>query len=193
MGDWDNLSPEHKIKALLELTGDERWGWVAYRTCYKPELETAWEAFKSLVDSRTRQRVARSDAPDIAGKMDWAYVEDRKGLDGTSRDELRSLFQKRARAENPAAGEPPPAGCSRGSRHAYFLQVDEPALRSLCGGRDTGDMHVNIVRGWDGGTGEADDGADWMKLPLSKFDLELYVELDNDESWFNRYTSPEDE
>ncbi|KAI0198288.1 hypothetical protein F4808DRAFT_462935 [Astrocystis sublimbata] len=102
MEDWDHFSTEQKLKTLLKLsTNNTKWGWIVYRTCYKPELDTAWATFKSMVDARTRQRIVRSDETDIADQMDWVFVEDAQGLEGASCDELMRRFQKWARAENP--------------------------------------------------------------------------------------------
>ncbi|KAF3005249.1 hypothetical protein E8E14_004939 [Neopestalotiopsis sp. 37M] len=160
MHEWDNLSAEGKIQWLLNNAGDAKWGLVVYRTCYRPELDAAWENFKSAVVSTARQRVAESDAPDIANKMDWA------------------------RAENPSwdiDGE----RHGRGSRYSCFIQVDEAALLSMAAGPDAADTtpssgrpYVNIVRGWE----DAENVEDWMKIQTDMLDADFYVELDNDEA-----------
>lgn len=190
MDEWDNLSAEGKIQWLLNNAGDAKWGLVVYRTCYRPELDAAWENFKSVVVSTARQRVARSDAPDIANKMDWVFIEDQTHLDGTPRRELKRRFRDWARAKNPGwdiDGE----RHSRGSRYSCFIQVDEAALLSMAAGPDAADTtqssgrpYVNIIRGWE----DAEDVEDWMKIQIDMLDNDFYIELNNDEAWyvFNR-------
>ncbi|KAI8626669.1 hypothetical protein F5Y19DRAFT_478329 [Xylariaceae sp. FL1651] len=100
--EWDGFSAERKIRWLLSNAGDTKWGWVVYRTRYKPEFDTAWEIVKSATQKRARQRIARSDAPDIADKVDWVFVEDRESLEGVLRKELKRRFRDWARAESPS-------------------------------------------------------------------------------------------
>jgi hypothetical protein len=145
-----------------------------------------------------RQRIARSDAPDIADKIDWVFVEDRKNLDGASREELKRRFRDWARAENPGWNIDEEK-CGRGSRYTFFIQVDEPALLSIATGFDAylaegnGRPYVKILRAWDDVVGieaaEVSDSEDWMKLQTDWLNLDFYVELDNDEAWYTFYTS----
>jgi hypothetical protein len=78
----------------------------------------------------------KSDAPEVADKLEWTFVEDRAALDGASRTQLRERFkqwaaqaifteQPRAQAQ---AQEDPTFGIPR---YDYFIQVDEEALQSV--------------------------------------------------------------
>lgn len=187
--EWEDLSSERKIQWLLNNAGDSKWGWVVYRSCYKPEFDTAWESVKSVTEETARQRVATSDAPDIADKMDWVFVEDRENLDGASREKLKRRFRVWARAENPGWNVDEEK-YGRGSRYTFFIQVDEAALRSIATG--DGRPYVNIVRGWeDAATAEGADGEDWMKIQTDALNLGFYVELNNDEASYTVYTPPD--
>lgn len=95
--EWYDLSPERQIQWMLN-SGDTEWGWVIYRCTYKPELQWAWESFKNLVEYRTRKAIADSDAPDIAEKLDWAWVEDPE-LEGASLNALKLRFRAWVRAD----------------------------------------------------------------------------------------------
>ncbi|KAI3318139.1 hypothetical protein HD806DRAFT_325466 [Xylariaceae sp. AK1471] len=202
--EWCDLSTERKIQWHIN-AGDAEWGWVVYRTCYKPEFDTAWEIVKSATEKRARQRIAQSDAPDIADKMDWVFVEDRESLEGVSRNELKRRFRDWARAENPSWNVDE-AKYSRGSRFTYFVQVDEPTLLSIATGSDAYPLgkgskrcpYVKIVRGWDNAVvaeaaaAESDsDVEDWMNLHMDTLNIDFYVELDNDEAWYSFYTPPD--
>lgn len=186
--EWEALSPEAKIKWLLGDDADGKWGWVIYRCTYTPALDGQWEDFKRLVVEQTRKAVAESDAPEIADKLDWVFIED-PALEGASLDELKRRFRTWARAESPNWDiDNAPNG--RGSRHTYFIQVDQDALSS---------GEVNIVRGWQDPlppeeafeeTGEPVDNEDWMKIQRSMLAPYFYVEMDNDEFWYAHYRPP---
>ncbi|KAI0186409.1 hypothetical protein EV127DRAFT_411208 [Xylaria flabelliformis] len=200
--EWDDLSAERKIQWLLSNAGDTKWGWVVYRTCYKPEFDTAWEIIKSATEKRARRRITQSDAPDIADKMDWVFVEDRESLEGVLRKELKRRFRNWARVENPGWNIDEEK-YGRGSRFTFFVQVDEPTLLSIATGSDAeessnGRPYVKIVRGWDdavvaeaAATEGDSDGEDWMKLHISALNIDFYIELDNDEAWYSFYTPPD--
>ncbi|KAI1113745.1 hypothetical protein F5Y14DRAFT_417120 [Nemania sp. NC0429] len=201
--EWYDLFTERKIQWLVSTAGDAKWGWVVYRTCYKPEFDSAWEIIKSAAEDRARRRIARSDAPDILDKMDWVFVEDPESLEGASHEELKCRFREWSRAENPG-WDIDEEMCSRGSRYSFFIQVDEPALLSIATSSNsypagaTSGPYVKIVRGWDdpviseAAAAEGDsDGEDWMKLHMSTLDIDFYVELDNDEAWYSFYTPPD--
>ncbi|KAF2965793.1 hypothetical protein GQX73_g7771 [Xylaria multiplex] len=203
--EWYDLSTERKIQWLVNEGGDAKWGWVVYRTCYKPEFDTAWGIVRFATEEKARQRIVQSDAPDIADKMNWVFVEDPEGLEGVSREELKRRFRDWARSENPGWNIDDEKG-SRGSRYSFFIQVDEPALLSIATGSDsypageagTSGPYVKIIRGWDyavvseaAAAAEDDsDGEDWMKLHISTLDIDFYVEFDNDEVWYSFYTPP---
>ncbi|KAI1779035.1 hypothetical protein F4818DRAFT_237359 [Hypoxylon cercidicola] len=178
---WDDLSAEHKMQWLLNNAGDTKWGWVVYRSCYKPEFDSTWDNVKSVAEETARQRVAASDAPDVADKMDWVFVEDRENLDGASREELKRRFRDWVRAENPGRNIDEEK-YGRASRYTFFVQVDGPSLRGI----PTGDGHpyVSLVQSWEG---EADTSEDWMKIQTNALNLGFYVELNNDETWYTVY------
>ncbi|KAL6815346.1 hypothetical protein GGI42DRAFT_362756 [Trichoderma sp. SZMC 28013] len=198
---WDDLSDERKIQEILNSgSSEEKWGWVIYRCSYKPELQSTWESFKHLVDKRTRKEIAESDAPDIADKLDWVFVEDPE-LEGASLDELKRRFRAWARSEVQGRFDIDDTTTffSRGSRYEYFIQVDEAALLSLVG--DPSNGHVNIVRAWvdplppDEATdefGDAIDIEDWMKIKADMVAPYFYIEMDNPEMWYVNYSPPPD-
>lgn len=200
--EWYDLSVERQIKWLLDAAYD-KWGWVIYRCTYKPELQGAWESFKNLVESKTRKEIADSDAPDIAEKLDWAWIEDPE-LEGASLDELKRRFRAWVRTDKKDSSfvyDVHTATYSLGSRYSYFIQVDEESLLSCLreAGVDLNRGHVNIVRGWVDSLapeeatdefGNVLDVEDWMKIQASMVDSGFYVELDDNESWYAYYMSP---
>ncbi|PKK53641.1 hypothetical protein CI102_985 [Trichoderma harzianum] len=178
---WDDLSDERKIQWLLKSgSSEEKWGWVIYRCSYKPELQSTWESFKRFVDDKTRK--------EIADKLDWVFVEDPE-LEGASLDELKRRFRAWARSEVQGEYDIDTTSYNRGSRHGYFIQVDEAALLSLVKGLSNG--HVNIVRGWvdslppEEATDEFGDAIgieDWMKIRASMVAPYFYIDLDDEEA-----------
>jgi hypothetical protein len=197
--EWYDLSPEGKIQWLLNSGAEDKWGWVIYRCTYKPELDGYWKEFKRRVEAESRKLIAESDAPGIAEKLDWVFVEDPE-LENASRDELKRRFREWARVKNPNC-DIDNIRHGRGARYTYFIQVDEDALLSIAdtpnNSRNQG--HVNIVRAWqdllplDEATdqfGEAEDSADWMKMKVDMMDAEFYIELDDDEAWYTFYRPP---
>ncbi|KAL6838120.1 hypothetical protein V8C40DRAFT_231633 [Trichoderma camerunense] len=197
--EWYDLSDERKIQWMLNSgSSEQKWGWVIYRCSYKPELQSTWESFKDLVEKRTRKKIAESDAPDIADKLDWVFVEDHK-LEGASLDELKHRFRAWARSEVQGGYDIDTTSHNRGSRHTYFIQVDEAALLSLVGGSSNG--YVNIVRGWVDSLppkeatdefGDAIDIEDWMKIQADMVAPYFYVNLENEEAWYAHYSPPPD-
>lgn len=129
---WNGTTspPSVSLSGFLDDRADTKWGWVVYQTCYKPEFDSAWESVKSATEKTARLRVAKSDAPGVADKMDWVFVADREDLDGASREELKRRFRDWTRAENPGWNIDKESH-GRGLRYSYFLQVDEPALVSI--------------------------------------------------------------
>jgi len=183
--DWDALSAESKIKWLLG-DGDEKWGWVVYRSAYAPALaDSQWEDFKRRLEERTPRAVAQSDAPDIADRLDWVFVED-LALDGASLAELKHHFHTWARAECPG-WDVGGAGSGRGSRYTYFVRFDADGLLN---------GEVNLVRGCEGEEAaeemgdDGDGNEDWMRIRESMLAPGFYVEMDNDESWYAHHRPP---
>ncbi|KAK1255071.1 hypothetical protein MKX08_009066 [Trichoderma sp. CBMAI-0020] len=190
--EWYDLSPARQIQWMLE-PGDNKWGWVIYRCTYKTELQGPWEKFKNLVEYRIRKAIANSDAPDIAEKLDLAWIEDSQ-LEGAPLSELKHRFREWARTETQHNFDPSAHSSEFGTRYSNFIQVDEESLVSClreCG-VDLHGGHVNIVRGWADGLapeeatdefGDALDAEDWMKIPASEIIPSTYMEFDNDEMW----------
>ncbi|KAK3177857.1 hypothetical protein K4F52_009409 [Lecanicillium sp. MT-2017a] len=205
--DFYNLSAEAKIRYDLNHGGPPRWGWVIYRTCYQPELDAAWEAFKQYFERELRTEIVESDAPEIADKADWAIIEDPE-LDGASMEQLKSRFRDWARADS--NGGVDKSSYSRGPRYEVFVQVDEAALRSFLGhrvrpnspatGLSVKKGHVNLVLGWKESVqpgGEVDengdvDNEDWMMIPTTMLRSDFYLEIGDEEQWFHFYSPPSD-
>ncbi|EHK40491.1 uncharacterized protein TrAtP1_006595 [Trichoderma atroviride] len=198
--EWYDLSPARQIQWMLE-SGDNKWGWAIYRCTYKPELQGPWEKFKNLVECRIQKAIVDSDAPDIAKKLDLAWIEDSQ-LEGALLSELKRRFREWVRTETQHFNFDISAHSSElGSRYSHFIQVDEESLVSClreCG-VDLHGGHVNIVRGWADGLapeeatdefGDALDAEDWMKIPASEIMPSTYMEFDNDEMWYVNYTQP---
>ncbi|KAI3332854.1 hypothetical protein F4824DRAFT_278401 [Ustulina deusta] len=174
--EWDAASGTRKIKMLLAIEPKgrpARWGWVVYRTSYKPELDSAWAALQDRIETEMRDYIAHSDTPDIVDQMDWVFVQDAAALDGITRDALRRRFQAWALAEAPDLAA---IDWARGARYEFFLQADEHALASVLQPREKlGTPYVNLVRAWDeplladkafDEDGEPYDPEDWMKMAL---------------------------
>ncbi|KAK3946799.1 hypothetical protein QBC32DRAFT_356491 [Pseudoneurospora amorphoporcata] len=135
----------------------DKWGWVIYRTTYGND--DAWARFRARVERESRASISRSDAPEIADKLEWTWVEDAAALDGIPRGALRERFRAwvgaekermltARRAEGQEALEFDPAAVPR---YAFFVQVDEEALRSVTGEKewDARGAHVKFVdAGW---------------------------------------------
>lgn len=182
--EWEDQSTERKLQSLLNPSGsDDKWGWVIYRTCYEPGLNSQWNIIKQMTETKARERIATSDVPALVDKMDWVFVEDSDTLNGATREELKRRFRDWARARNPDVDMDKPVW-GRSSRFTYFIEVDEETLCSI----GSSDAHVKIVRGWEPVTVNEDEGDDWsddwMKVGLYKLDLDFYVELDNEECWY---------
>ncbi|KAI7483805.1 hypothetical protein KC351_g4901 [Hortaea werneckii] len=127
-------SPQRIVLNTLEHMKHDKWGFVIYRCTYRDDA--AWDRFKHIVFENTRKEMQASDAPQLADKLEWTFVEDRTALDGASRVELRKRFnqwaaqaypteQPRAQAQSQEA---PTFGIPR---YNYFIQVDEEALQSV--------------------------------------------------------------
>lgn len=134
----------------------DKWGWVIYRTTYGNN-DDAWARFRARVEHESRASIALSDAPEIADKLEWTWVEDAAELDGISRGALRAKFMawvdaekgRMLTAQGKGALEFDPAAVPR---FAFFVQVDEEALRSVTSGEkgwDDRGAHVKFVdAGW---------------------------------------------
>jgi hypothetical protein len=171
--DWEKLSPEAKIQE----SGEDKWGFVVYRCSYAKEFDGGWDDLKRRIQRMRESIVNESDAPGIAGTMDFVFVED-PALEGASTEELQRRFQAWARADNTASFDMDNPEGSRGARYEFFLKVDG---EGLWGG------YVGLVQGWPLSPGEED----WMKIRASTVGPELYYELGNPEVYYAYYTPPE--
>ncbi|KAK3902815.1 hypothetical protein C8A05DRAFT_43834 [Staphylotrichum tortipilum] len=155
------LSAEAKIQWCCE----HKWGFVVYRCSYAKEFDGGWDDLKRRIQ-RMREAIAtQSDAPGIAERMDFVFVED-------------PAPRAWARADNPAFDMDDTQIMTRGARYDFFLMVDG---EGLWGG------YIGLVQGWPLAPGEED----WMKIRTSSVGPELYYELGNPEVWYVYYRPPE--
>jgi hypothetical protein len=111
----------------------EQLGWVIYLTAYANDSD--WSRFKQILDTRSCKQIEEFDAPEIAGALEWTFVDDQCTLDGASREQLRTRFRAWAteaiNTENPRAIKAPQNPFCRISRYSYFIQADEESIRSV--------------------------------------------------------------
>ncbi|OBT66702.1 hypothetical protein VE03_03881 [Pseudogymnoascus sp. 23342-1-I1] len=144
------------IQADLRCLNHTKWGWVIYRTTYASDA--AWARFQKIITDRSRDDMAeRNFPPDLVANHEWTFVSDRASFDGASPDQLRRHFHAwradAVKTEQPHAtvfpGEERDPTPTRAQRYAFFIQVDEEALRSVVDGDPAarfGEGWVNIVR-----------------------------------------------
>ncbi|KAK0614552.1 trehalose utilization-domain-containing protein [Immersiella caudata] len=197
---WHELSASRQIQWTAQHP-DSKWGWVVYKTTYRDQaLNRNWETFKETLNATTRRDIASSDAPDIADKLDWVFVEDPE-LEGASLGELKRRFREFVRREL-GKEEGTLEVLDWGSRYTHFIVVDQEALWSMMDADDLYKGHVRIVRGWADAdpVGELEgvdefgerlwDDEDWMKIHAMMLSLEFYNELENGENWWVWYRAP---
>ena len=105
----------------------KKWGWVIYRCTYGDD--TAWKKFRDRIEVESREYIAQSDAPEIAERLEWTWIEDAATLDGVSTMVLRERFN--AWVADEVARQPGdyhPWGVSRFNK---FIKVDQESLDSL--------------------------------------------------------------
>jgi hypothetical protein len=143
------------IRESLEDLPFDKWGWVIYRCSYADDK--TWAQLRTCIESHSREDIAESDAPEIADRLEWTWVEDRASLDGASTAVLRDRF--RAWAADELARQPAVKDYEYVSRLKYFIKIDEEAMQSLAGLQEKGDLlldgFVKIVK------------ADWEPLHAS--------------------------
>ncbi|KAM5467095.1 hypothetical protein MauCBS54593_005715 [Microsporum audouinii] len=139
------------IRDILKGMKHDKWGWVIYRCTYNDD--EAWDRFKKMVYYWSMEEISESESQsfEIAGSMEWTFIEDRKLLEGASRAQLRAHFNAWAkdaiRKEQPRAEDYHTYGISR---YEYFIQVDEAALQSIKEAPqppeyDFGEGYVNFI------------------------------------------------
>jgi len=112
---------------LVHLPSIEKWGWVIYRCTYTDDA--TWAEFRNRVEAESRKSIAQSDAPEIAERLEWKWVEDASSLDGASTAALRQRF--RAWVADEVARQPGDYNPSTVSRFRYFIKIDQEVLHSL--------------------------------------------------------------
>lgn len=149
------------LSKALEKQGLDKWGLVIYRCSYTDDV--AWAAVKRTIQSTVAAYVSSIDrrlgmilpADNLAATMDWTFVEDRKGLDGISTQELRERFLSQRcgelAREQPRASDPISI-LQSAARYNYFVKVDEEALQHATEAGDDDDefarrftLFVNVV------------------------------------------------
>jgi hypothetical protein len=112
---------------LAQLPEVEKWGWVLYRCTYADDA--MWAKFRDRVEMDSRDYIAQSDAPEIAERLEWKWVEDASRLDGASTAALREQF--RAWATGEVARQPGDYEPAVIPRFRYFIKIDQEVLDSL--------------------------------------------------------------
>ena len=185
------------LDSLAELKHD-KWGFVIYRCTYQDD--EAWGRFKQIVLERAQEDMQESDAPEVADKLEWTFVEDRAALDGASRSQLRERFKRWAAqaivTEQPRAKaeiEQDPAPTFGIPRYNYFIQVDKEALQSVLAAPKidpSGEGFVNFVNArWaplgdrypdnnddrhDPIDGCTEEDVGWMRIAAMMIDTDWY-------------------
>jgi hypothetical protein len=121
-------SPQRAIRSDLTVLPVDKWGWVIYRCSYAAANEAIWARFRSHVETYSREEIAASDAPEIADRLEWTWVED-STLDFASPAALREKF--RAWAAKEVERQPGDYSPEVIPRYNFFIVVDDEAMRSL--------------------------------------------------------------
>ncbi|KAM0332495.1 hypothetical protein ACHAQA_002777 [Verticillium albo-atrum] len=139
--DWDGESEAYMRYEDLRET-NECWGYAVYRTTYLDDDQ--WERAKGII---IKQATMLLPSPDMINHMDWIFVDDRSALDGASRASLRQRFRAWASKTARERGSDLRQRLEESdSRYYFFLEVDEPSLRSMIGQAGGGGSgHINLV------------------------------------------------
>jgi hypothetical protein len=122
-----STSPQSAIRDDLAVLPIDKWGWVIYRCTYAEDETWAW--FRARVEAKSRKSIAKSDAPEIANRLEWTWVEDAASLDGASTAALRERF--RAWTSDEVARQPGDYQSAVIPRFRYFVKIDQDVLHSL--------------------------------------------------------------
>lgn len=124
---WIEPSPQSEIRHVLAgMPAEHKWGWVIYRCTYTDD--STWARFRARIEKDSREEIKNSDAPEIAERLEWTWVED-PALDGVSTAALRERFLAWAEeqiARQPGDYDPPVI-----PRFRFFIKVDQEALDSM--------------------------------------------------------------
>jgi hypothetical protein len=209
-----STSAHSAIRDILSITSQDRWGWVIYRCTYADD-ET-WARFRAGVEAHSREDIAQSDAPEIADRLEWTWVEDAASLDEISTSTLREKFRTWAVNEV----ERQHYDASDDVRFRYFVKIDQEVLQSFAdtlssdGLRWSPNAFIKFVDGdWEpspaiakqeededefGGEEEfepiegcTEKNVGWMRILPIMINAEFYNVLDScDDQWPTFYQRP---
>lgn len=131
--EFEPLSEARILMEDLDSSKHEKWGWVVYRTDYSDDQK--WEKFKEEINRRSRvDLITSTDAPGMAERLDWVFLEDKDTLDGASVAQLRQLFRdwadKTMKLENPEA-EGHELSYFTNPRYDYFIRANADVIGSV--------------------------------------------------------------
>lgn len=118
------------IRDDLERLPMDKWGWVIYRCTYADDEASARS--RDRVEAESRKTNAESDAPEIADRLEWTWVEDSASLDGISTAVLRERFRtwtaNEVARQQLEKHDPTTIG-----RFSYFIKINEEVMQNLTG------------------------------------------------------------
>jgi hypothetical protein len=123
-------SAHSSIRDCLAIDPVDKWGWVIYRCTYADDA--TWAQFRDRIEALSREDIAESDAPEIAERLEWTWIEDKAGLDGISTAALRKRFRAWVTDEI-ARQQLTKYEPDEISRFRYFIKIDQEAMDSFAG------------------------------------------------------------
>jgi hypothetical protein len=204
------------IRQLIEGLPINKWGWVIYRCTYADD--DTWAQFRARVEAESREYIAESDAPEIAERLEWTWIEDKSGLDRLSTAALRNRF--RAWVADEVARQPGDYIPSDIPRFRYFVKIDEEVIQSFGVSKDSFQSwmgkkgFVNLVDAdWEQKTedqkaeehedeewweeeklepidGCTEEHVGWMRIAPFMINADFYEMLNGDEYWYMEYKRP---
>lgn len=208
-------TPVDRIEKFLRPLGHQKWGFIIYRTTYTSEMD-----FRAMI-SRIKDKAAETlkhygaDERPIVQHLVWTIIEDRDRLDGTSKTDVRRIFDEWVQSPEAAAEQPnsvPRIPDSVNARYRYAVQIDQASLESFTKGDR--DPFVNLImRNWpywpeeeddddgDEEEGDADEGCEpidgcieedvgWCRVGISLSVPSAYSELCGPNAWYSFYQRP---
>lgn len=116
----------------MQLSGFFHWGFVVYRCDYADD--ELWARFTARLRHEVGTYMGRNHEDRTTGPyLEWTIVEDRQGLDGATKEQIRELFRTWRRGlfaerDGPGADDPLTAGLPR---FGYCVHVGGDSLESL--------------------------------------------------------------
>ena len=170
-------SPQSVMRDFLaQLPEIKKWGWVIYRCTYSDDA--AWAKFRDRVEAESRKSIEQSDAPEIAKRLEWTWVEDASALDGASTETLRERFREWTAGE--VARQPGNYLPAVIPRFRYFIKIDQEVLDSLA-------VSISRETHWSNNTFVKFVDGNWKPLAESQRDLEQ-----EDDGWEKEFLEPID-